>query len=107
VSHEGDNINEGRIADYWNGVICADSGTVYIDEWLKVLHWQIDGEKIALNSCSSTGRVDGSEAGYEDMGVSDVAVGEVGKGDAVQSRWRHVGRFCTRSYGFSQNAVAG
>jgi hypothetical protein len=55
--------------------------TVYIDEWLKV---QIDREKMALNSCSSTGRVDGSEAGCEDMDVSDVAVGEVGKGDAVQ-----------------------
>jgi hypothetical protein len=30
--------------------------------------------------------VDGSEAGCEDTDVSDVAVGEVGKGDAVQSR---------------------
>jgi hypothetical protein len=28
--------------------------------------------------------VDGSEAGCEDTDVSDVAVGEVGKGDAVQ-----------------------
>lgn len=46
---------------------------------------QIDREKMALNSCSST-RVDGPEAGCEDMDVSDVAVGEVGKGDAVQSR---------------------
>jgi hypothetical protein len=32
------------------------------------------------------GQVDGAEAGCEDMEVSDVAVGEVGKGDAVRRR---------------------
>ena len=45
---------------------------------------------MALNNCSSTGRADGSEAGCEDIDAPDVVVGEVGKGDAVQSRWRQV-----------------
>jgi hypothetical protein len=45
---------------------------------------------MALNRCSSTSRVDGSEAGCEDVDVSDVEVREVSKGDAVQSRWRQV-----------------
>ena len=37
---------------------------------------------MALDSCSSTGKVNGPEAGCEDVHVSDVEVGEVGKRDA-------------------------
>ena len=48
---------------------------------------QIGREEMALNSCLPTGMVDGSDAGCEDMGVSDVAVGKVGKGDVA---WRQV-----------------
>jgi hypothetical protein len=84
-----------RMAIYWSGVIRADSGTVavYIGELLKVL--QIGRERMALNSCSSTGRVDGSEAGCEDMDVSDVA------GWIREMQCRADGdTFCTRSYSF-------
>jgi hypothetical protein len=34
-----------RVGIYWSGVIRADSGTVYIDEWLNMKVLQIDKEK--------------------------------------------------------------
>jgi hypothetical protein len=44
------------------------------------------------------GMVDGSEVGREDMYASDVAVGEVGKGDAVRPAEPMGDKFCTEGY---------